>query len=396
MNHIYIFSLKLSQCVEFFFQLSTLSSISLVIIIIFKFTENSRPVPGEYLQISQSYRPDEHKYEDIQRPRPECCVYEVMWDAKSGRPVIDSAVRGPGTDRESEGPSVSRHPSYREDKGHSRVTAEISEVDTAPGGKENDPGVILTEMASPKIARKTNMADIPPKRKDSRKHLYDVSWDPKTRHAVVDGHVLDSSIGTGNIPELPPRNASGTSPSSKGVAVSESKSEKQTESQHVGGYRSLPLPSADSNSQPPSIPPRRPSRSGILISDLPKPSHPQSKSLDRVAGKRQSGRPGRSQSEDMGCGVCLRELNHNPGMHLSTETDSDRLGHIPFMSVSEVINVLITLNIRCVDKFREHSIDGAKLLKLADVICVSPEFQMSKIDVLKLQKFIQKGYLPKI
>ena len=83
-------------------------------------------------------------------------------------------------------------------------------------------------------------------------------------------------------------------------------------------------------------------------------------------------------------------------MHLSTETDSDRLGHIPFMSVSEVINVLITLNIRCVDKFREHSIDGAKLLKLADVICVSPEFQMSKIDVLKLQKFIQKGYLPKI
>lgn len=204
---------------------------------------------------------------------------------------------------------------------------------------------------------------------DSKNNLYDVGWDPVTNRPIVNGEPLSTSVKT-----KPPK-----------VQISGTK-EQEDRQKMIGNKDNDILDCIPS-------PRLQRSQSGVQISDLPKPAPKKSSSLRKPNIERRQIKNtyqlGQIQSEH------TENLDSRSFDFYSKEKARERVLSLPTLSVSEVAYWMKTLNIKCANKFVEESIDGAILLELTDDILMSPSFGLSRIDGIKLRKFIKEGYVPK-
>lgn len=329
-----------------------------------------------YEDISPDSKDDEHLYEGLVKTKKRTCVYELTWESNTGASlssedgiktsnpsVVDKAIEN-GT--RNSAPKVSDVGVLTKNKCQTD-TKEINSTDGKGGGS-----------VCCRTGNQTGKPHISKVKATDRNHLYDVGWDPETQKPVI---LSRKDVNSSTACDTPTQNTEKNV--IKGVAISELSSSEQ---QKQNGLQ-LPYDNNVPRYSPlPSLPPRIPKKYGILISDLPKPAPKQFLSLDRKETNKPRGYGGnklnRSQS-DMGFGELVNANNIHP-------PTGEGASSLSSMSVNDLVHWLNTLHIKCADKFIEHSIDGAKLLKSTEEIFQSPEIGMSKLDILRLKKFIKE------
>lgn len=307
-------------------------------------------------------------------------MYELTWESHTGAPLLNAeGVNNCKTGAEDNTfQNGTKNDSTKQVSGVGDMTKDKFQRN----GKENNKSNIKGEdSASSKIEKQTRKPQSKAKATD-RNHLYDVILDPETQKPVILGHRDVNSSKDGH---TAPQNTEIT----KGVAISNIQVSPSEE--HIDQNNSPQLPNESNlsrNSFVPSLPPKIqvPKKYGILISDLPKPPPRMFLSLDRNNPKKSRVNGGsklnRSQS-DMGFGELVNANNIQ-------STTSDSVSSLSAMSVDDLAHWLNTLHMKCVDKFVEHSIDGAKLLRSTEEIFQSPDIGMSKLDILRLKRFIRE------
>lgn len=335
---------------------------------------------GSYQDISTDFKDDdEHLYDGLVKTKGKNCVYELTWESHTGAPLLNAeGLKNSKTGAEDNTfQNGTKNDTTKQVSGVSDLTKDKSQRN----GKENNKLNIKGEdSASSKTERQMRKPHTSKVKATDRNHLYDVILDPETQKPVILGHKdVQSKDG---------HTASQSTEISKGVAISDTQVSPE---QHIEQNNSLQLPNDSNlsrNSPLPSLPPKIqvPKKYGILISDLPKPPPRKFLSLDRKDPNKSrvygGSKLNRSQS-DMGFG----ELVNANNIH---STISENGSSLSAMSVDDLAHCLNTLHMKCVDKFVEHSIDGAKLLKSTEEIFQSPDIGMSKLDILRLKKFIRE------
>lgn len=308
------------------------------------------------------------------------CVYELTWESHTGAPLLNAeGIKICKTGAEDNTiQNGTKNDTTKQVSGVGDLTKDKSQRNGKENNKSNIKG---EESASSKTERQIRKPHTNKVKATDRNHLYDVILDPETQKPVILGHRDVNSSEDGH---TAPQNTEIT----KGVAISDI--QVSPSEQHIE-QKGLQLPNDSNlsrNSPVPSLPPKIQvqKKYGILISDLPKPPPRKFLSLNRKDPKKSRVYDGsklnRSQS-DMGFGELVNANNIHP-------TTSESASSLSAMSVDDLAHWLNTLHMKCVDKFVEHSIDGAKLLTSTEEIFQSPDIGMSKLDILRLKKFIRE------
>ncbi|XP_062613826.1 uncharacterized protein LOC134275574 [Saccostrea cucullata] len=208
------------------------------------------------------------------------------------------------------------------------------------------------------------------KKSESTSDLYEVNWDPVTGRALLNGELWNTSTGT-------EQQKSATTPRDYKPEVSKNND--------FSKIQTTPTPEFQ--------------KASILISDLPKPKPKKFLSLRKAENEKPDGhmlhKLRKARSEDGESGPRFGQLNSNSKDIHSKDKAIERVRALPTMSISDVSYWLKILKINCVDKFVEQAVDGALLMDLSDDLLMSSDFGMSRIEVLKLRKFIKEGHVPK-